>query len=203
VKDTLDAKEVKLLIAAIDDLIEIKILIRKIVPNYELDVKLHKKFLSNLESLRSKLLPLFSKYLSQSSELTKKKSKEEFIEEIRELAGNVNMILVSSNSNKKKLKNMGIDPRNIIVTGGPLFFENYLKVNPNISDKVMVGIKRKCESLINMLKKINWEERDLIFLYEFKNVTDKIILDELGNISELIGKDIIIHEIISEKDLEA
>lgn len=201
-KGKIDSKEVKSLLDAIIDLIEIKMIIRKTVPDYELDEKLMEKYINILESLQLKLLPLFSKYLNQASEEIQIKSKEEIIKEIKTLSRDVNITLVSSNSAKKKLKNIGLDPRNIIVSGGPIFFNDYSKVNPNISDKAIPGIKRKCENLISKITKINWEEKEFIFLYERDNITDKIILDELGKISELIGKKIITYLILSWKDLE-
>ncbi|MFX0175706.1 MAG: DUF2100 domain-containing protein [Candidatus Hodarchaeota archaeon] len=201
-KGKIDSKEVKSLLDAIIDLIEIKMIIRKTVPDYELDEKLMEKYINILESLQLKLLPLFSKYLNQPSEEIQIKSKEEIIKEIKTLSRDVNITLVSSNSAKKKLKNIGLDPRNIIVSGGPIFFNDYSKVNPNISDKAIPGIKRKCENLISKITKINWEEKEFIFLYERDNITDKIILDELGKISELIGKKIITYLILSWKDLE-
>ncbi|MFX0057838.1 MAG: DUF2100 domain-containing protein [Candidatus Heimdallarchaeota archaeon] len=201
-KGKIDSKEVKSLLDAIIDLIEIKMIIRKTVPDYELDEKLMEKYINILESLQLKLLPLFSKYLNQSSEEIQIKSKEEIIKEIKTLSRDVNITLVSSNSAKKKLKNIGLDPRNIIVSGGPIFFNDYSKVNPNISDKAIPGIKRKCENLISKIAKINWEDKEFIFLYERDNITDKIILDELGKISELIGKKIITYLILSWKDLE-
>ncbi|MFX1556260.1 MAG: DUF2100 domain-containing protein [Promethearchaeota archaeon] len=191
----LDSKDVKSLLAAIDDLLEIKILIREVVPNYELDEQLLEKYLFILESLQSKLVPLFLKYLAQNSTTTKKKSKQELINKIKELAGNLNIILVSSNSNKKKLKELGIDPRSIIVSGGPILVKNYLKVNPNISNKILPSIKKKSENLILKLKNLSSEDTDIVFLYDHENKTDKIILEELLEISGLIGKKIISYDI--------
>ena len=53
----------KELLSAIDDLIDIKVLIRQVAPNYELDENNRKKFILLLESLQKKLQPLFMKYL--------------------------------------------------------------------------------------------------------------------------------------------
>ncbi|MFW9937655.1 MAG: DUF2100 domain-containing protein [Candidatus Thorarchaeota archaeon] len=191
----LDSKDVKSLLAAIDDLLEIKILIREVVPNYELDEQLLEKYLFILGSLQSKLVPLFLKYLVQNSTTTKKKSKQELINKIKEFVGNLNIILVSSNSNKKKLKELGIDPRNIIVSGGPILIKNYLKINPNISNKILPSIKKKSENLILKLKNLSSEDTDIVFLYDHENKTDKIILEELLEISGLIGKKITSYDI--------
>ena len=200
-KIKLDSKEVKSLLAAIDDLIEIKTLIRQIVPNYELDEELLEKYLFILESLQSKLLPLFSKYLKQHSPILKKKTKQELVKEIKEVIRNYNIIIVSSNSTKKKLKELGIDPRNVIVSGGPILVKNYSKINPNISDKTTQGIKKKSENLIIKLKNFSTQNKEIIFLYDHENFTDKIILEELVEISDLIGKNIISYDIISWKNL--
>jgi len=198
----INSKEVKNLLAAIDDLIEIKILVRQIVPNYNLDKELNKKFHSLLEALQSKLQPIFSKYLNQNNKSTPVKTREYLISEIKRLSGKTNLLLVSANSSKKKLKIIGIDPRNIIVSGGPLIFEDYKKLSPNIPDRVLPGIRKKCDTLLKQIKTINWQNKDFVFIFESENNTDKVIQEELELISEYIGKKVRVIEISSWKILE-
>ena len=96
---------------------------------------------------------------------------------------------------------MGVDPRNLIISGGPLFSEDYLKINPNISENTFTGIKKKCNHLINQLKNRNWGQKHLVFLYEKNNIADNIIIKELPKISRLIGKQIKTYVLNSWKDL--
>ena len=115
------SEEVKSILAAIDDLIEIKILIRKITPDYNLNDTLNKVFIEKLVDLHKNLQPLFSKYLKEEFILKPKKSINQLKEDIQDVVKRGNFGLVSANSSKKKLKTIGFDPRLLIVTGGPLF----------------------------------------------------------------------------------
>lgn len=121
---------------------------------------------------------------------------------ILDLLGSGNIALLSANSSKKKLKNLGIDPRQVIVSGGPFFFEDYELINQNLQEKAINNIKKKCDRILTEIKSINWSKKDLIFFYEKANNTDKIIFNKLDKISELIGKNVKSIEINSWKDLD-
>jgi hypothetical protein len=192
----LNSEEVKLILAALDDLIDFKILVRQIVPNYSLDDTSYKKFLLILESLYQKLQPIFSSYLKVDL-FESKKSPKELKSMILEMINDRQIALITANSLKKKLKNIGVDPRNLIVSGGPLFLEDYQIVNPNLSDEALESIKKKCERLLEQIKNEDWERKNLIFIYEKNNPTDLLILDKLEKISKLIGKEVQIFEIES------
>ena len=197
----LNSEEVKALLAAIDDLIDIKLLIRKIVPNYNLDEPIYKTFISKIETLHPKLRPIFSDYLNIEN-TTHKKSSEDLKKAILNIVKDNMIVLISANSSKKKLINIGIDPRNLVVSGGPLFLEDYKIVNPNLSDQALVNIKKKCERLINQLENEDWSKKDSIFLYEKENPTDLLILNKIDRISNIIGKKMKTFELNSWKDLE-
>jgi len=191
------SEEVKSILAAIDDLIEIKILIRKITPDYNLNDTLNKFFIEKLVDLHKNLQPLFSKYLKEEFNLKTKKSINQLKEDIQDIIKNGNFALVSANSSKKKLKTIGFDPRLLIVTGGPLFFEDYNKINQNISDNAIISIKKKCERILTQIETINWNHKDLIFIYDSNNTTDKLILKRIDALSKLIGKKVKTLEITS------
>lgn len=201
--EKINSQEVKSLLAAMDDLIEIKALIRKVVPNYNLDEELKSRYLFLLEALRSKLQPLFSKYLHQDDKLQPIKTRENLINEIKNISGKANSFLVSASSSKKKLKNIGIDPRNIIVSGGPLFVEDFKKISPDIPDNALSDIKKKCDNLLNIIKRENQLNKELVFLVEIENPTDKIILEEIEEISKSMTKKIKVFKIDSWKILES
>jgi hypothetical protein len=180
VKLKINSEEVKALLAAFNDLIEIKVLIREVTPNYNLNDELNNELIQLLEALRLKLQPIFSKYLNsrhfKHNDINQKVIDKRYL---IELIKKKKFIIVSASNSKKKLKNIGIDPRSIVVTGGPLFVENYKKVNPNLTDNALLGIKKKSEHLVNQIKKLAQSAKDLIFLYEKDNLTDQIILKEL------------------------
>jgi len=186
----MNSEEIRALLAAFDDLVDIKILIRKIVPGYELDNTLNEELTLLLSNLKEKLQPLFSKYVKQEIALITGDSKKAIKNTLLEAISNDNIVLISSNSSKKKLKSLGIDPRRLIVTGGPLFMEDYKVVNPNLPDKALPNLKKKCERVFNELKHEKWGNNELIFLYDKENATDKLILNKLDKISNLIKKEI-------------
>ncbi|MFX1452683.1 MAG: DUF2100 domain-containing protein [Promethearchaeota archaeon] len=197
----LNSEEVKAVLAAIDDLIDIKLLIRKIVPNYHLNEEIYESFISKLESLRHKLTPLFLKYLS-NDDIIEKETSEDIKSEILNLAKKEMMILISANSSKKKLKNMGVDPRILIASGGPLAIEDYKIINPNLSENALKNIEKKCNRLINQLRNEDWSKNNLIFIYEKENPTDLLILNKLDKISSIIGKKVKIIGLDSWKILD-
>ncbi|MGQ4875059.1 MAG: DUF2100 domain-containing protein [Promethearchaeia archaeon] len=198
----MDSKEISSLLSALEDLLEIKSIIRKITPKYNLDDELYDTFIKTLGSLKDKLEPIFFKYVITQKSKAESFNKESFRNEIIQLAEKNNFLLLSSNSAKKKLKSLGIDARNIFVSGGPLEPEDYKKVNPNLPEKALEGIKQKCTRLLNSIKTKNWSKSELYFIYEKDNPTDKLILDKISIISDIIKKDVKTIEIPSWKILD-
>jgi len=193
----INSDEVKSILAALDDLIEIKHLIRKIVPNYHLEESINKLFKNKLKDLQKNLDPLFTKYLEDDAIVSSKSSKMHIKESILENLKKENIALVSANSSKKKLKNIGFDPRQIIVSGGPLFVEDYKLVNPDIPEETLRNIKKKCDRILNQIINENWNQKDLVFIFEKNNLTDKLILKRINDLSKLINKEIRTIELVS------
>ncbi|MFX0025843.1 MAG: DUF2100 domain-containing protein [Candidatus Hermodarchaeota archaeon] len=202
-KQKINSEEVKAILAALNDLIEIKVLIRGVAPNYNLDDDFNNELIQLLKALRLKLQPIFSKYLDigyfKENSINQKEIDMQYI---IELIKKKKHIIVSASNSKKKLKNFGIDPRIIIVTGGPLFVENYKKVNPTLTNNALLGIKKKCESLINQIKKLAKKAKELIFIYEKDNLTDQIILKELDLLENTTDIKIKSYNIKSWKNFE-
>ena len=159
------------------------------------------EFISLLSTLQKKLQPIFLRYLSIERELETRGVKRTSKEAILDSLDKGNFALVSANSSKKKLKSIGLNPQYLIVSGGPLFIEDYKKVDPNLPDNALPGIEKKCERLIKQLKDEKWDDKELYFIYETDNASDRLILDRLEEISKLIEKQIKTIEIKSWKDL--
>ncbi len=194
----MNSNEVHALLTALDDLIEIKILIRKSVPKYNLDEIMQKEFQTKLNSLYTKLNPIFKKYLVEDNSI-------DHFNVLKESLTNqltINYALISSNSSKKRLKNIGIDPRHLIVSGGPIFFEDYKIINPKLTDKALEDIKRKCERILNIIENEDWRNKNLFFIYEKENPTDNLILNRLEDLTKIIGKKVKIIEIRDWKDFD-
>lgn len=187
---TLSTEEVNSLLNALNPLIELKLLFRKSTPKYQLSDKMCEEFLTSLKNLKDLLNPVFSKYLAKKYLKQETESIEEKIKKITSLSETRDQVLVSSNSAKKILKALGIDPRDIIVSGGPLFFEDFKLVNPNIPDKALPSIKKKCERILEELKSIDWKNKELYFIYEKEDIGDSLILDKMNRVEDLINKEV-------------
>ena len=160
------------------------------------------EFFSIIHSIYTKLEPLFSKFLTETSQLKTQDSVSDKKEEILSLMQEHNLALISSNSSKKKLKKIGIEPKRLIITGGPLTVEDYELINPNLTYDAIHGIKSKCKRLSKQIKNVNWKDKDLIFIFERENVTDKLILNRLDEISKMIGKKPILIELVTWNELD-
>ncbi|MBD3193996.1 MAG: DUF2100 domain-containing protein [Candidatus Lokiarchaeota archaeon] len=185
----LKKEEIDALLSSIEDLIDIKVLIRKTTPEYQFEGNNKIKLMEHLQSIQNKLIPVFSDHLNLEINESIEEKVEEKIKSIQKWVHNGNFLLVSSNSAKKKLKNLNIDPRQIIVSGGPVFYEDYQKVNPQIPDNALEGIKKKCEYLLNDIKQKDWSDNDLIFLYEKDDLSDTLTLEKIDRISNLLGNE--------------
>jgi hypothetical protein len=199
---TINSQEVQAILEAIDILLEIKCLIRNIAPSYQLNATQLKLFDSLLNSLKNQIEPLFSKYIPSNLNGTTERKNNEILLKLKKLIESERYILISASHSKKILKNVGFNPLNIIVSGGPLILKDYLKVNPNLSKKILQGIKRKTINTFNKLKNIAKAGSKITFIYIEKNETDQIILEELSEIKDIIGKDIDLFEIPNWKMLE-
>ena len=198
----INSQEVKDILQAIDILLEIKCLIRTGVPGSELNEKELKLFYSLLNSLNNLIQPLFKKFLQSDINHIENKVKKEIITELYKLIEKNEYILISTNYSKKILKNLGFNPLKLTVSGGPLIYSDYLKINPNLSKTQLEGIKKKTKKLINRLKNITQEDSKIIFIYEKSSKTDQIILGELSEIKDSIGQEIFVFEIPNWKRLE-
>lgn len=185
--EKLNSEDVKSLMMALEDLIEIKVLVRQIVPDYNLNESVKLEFITKLNSLKTRLIPLFKTYLGIQLEEKGVENADELKEQVLEIIKSNTIILVSANSGKKKLKALGADARLIIATGGPLTIENYKKINPDLSDKALEGIKKKCDRIIEDLKAEKWDGKHLIMIQEIGNKTDELLLDDLIELSKTIG----------------
>jgi hypothetical protein len=196
----LSSLEIKTILSALEDLLEMKILIRQIVPHYSLDEQSNEKFLSILSTLQDKFQPIFQKYLIQNA--SDKALDQNTIEFLSKLKEEESIILVSASSSKKILKRQGLDPQFIIVCGGPLICEDYKQINPHLSEQALLGIQKKCQNTLKLLQSNKVQKKELFFIYEPQNLTDKIILNELKSKISLIGKQVKPITISSWKKLE-
>lgn len=191
----LTLNHVKGLLSAINTLMDIKILMRETVPNYDFNEEQFSTFLQLLTSLKNELEPLFSDYGQSTEKIMAGNSKIEVFNKLNNLMNNENMGLISSNTVKKKLKKAGFDPRRLIATGGPLLLDDYKTLNPNLSEAAINSIEKKCQTILIQIKNENWENKELIFIHEKNNPTDELIRKNIDHVTNLMGKKVKIFEI--------
>ncbi|MBN1800580.1 MAG: DUF2100 domain-containing protein [Candidatus Lokiarchaeota archaeon] len=155
-----------------------------------------------MELIYGKLNPIFQKYLFTKREINQEKKTQTIKELLLSTLNENNLALVSANSTKKKFKNIGIDPRIVIASGGPLFIEDYGKINPNLTKNALQGLEKKCTRLLEQLKKEDWSQKKIYFIYDVNNATDKLIFDRLNEISKIVGTSIKSIEIMNWDELD-
>ncbi len=195
-------EEISSLLGSFNDLVELKVLIRAISPTYELDEIATQMFTKSLNRLKKNLSPLFSKYLiTESKSNTSTDITTTGMTELLKLRNEVSYILVSSSSLKKKLKKMEFDPRRVIATGGPIFPEDHMKLNPNLNEENYLNIKKKYKYNLRLLKKIDWSTNKLYFICEVENQVEDLIRKSIKNLSLIINAKIDVITIPSWKIL--
>ncbi len=198
----MNREEVTRILRVIDKLLGIKNILRKITPTYKLEGQNEIELIELLEEIKKDLDPLFQKYISIEKKSENEKKTREFKKLINRLNNKSNQILVSSKSTGNLLKNMGFKPSNIIVSGGPLNIKDYKELNPSLGDRALDSIKKKIQTLITKIQNIDWNSRDLIFIFEKTNKSDQLILKRLNFISEITNKEVRAIPIDSWKELE-
>ena len=97
----INIEDVKALLAAINDLIELKLLIRKIAPSYNFNENTEKAFLSSINSLYQNLQPIFSKYIKNEQFPKLGISKDDKKIALLKTIKKNDVVLISANSSKK------------------------------------------------------------------------------------------------------
>ncbi|MCP4762630.1 MAG: DUF2100 domain-containing protein [archaeon] len=202
----------KRILEVINRLISLKSLTRRFAPEFQIPTEKSREILENLENVTKELFPILvnlgiidkenidiknpsnkiklQKYLPSNK--TNIVGEDYFIEkgsELLQIAEN-KIILVSSNSSKKKLKSLGINPQYIKSSGGPFFIEDYQKLDKKLPDKAIEGIKKKLDNLMNQLKKVATESKEIIYIYSDEEITDIINMERIKKLKKIITEDL-------------
>jgi hypothetical protein len=222
---TITKKQVEHLRDAIEELLFLRSLLRKYTPDYQIEDNTDKKEMMRLIKKSAKyLIPLFeelglctenkpdiSKILSpemhpkidvnipiQPEQVVKNKEfpQVESGIEILNLIGE-NYIFISTNTAKKKLKNLGIDANKTIVAGGPINPEDLKELNPKMPESAIQGYMKKIETVLEQLDKAFITGKKVIYAMSPKDPTDQMNAKRLFSIEQKLGKKF---EIIIVKD---
>jgi len=199
------------LLELLELLLEIKIIMRKYTPNFKIPVYDSQIIIENLSKAAKLFIPLISKIglIDSKTPIEIKSTSKNFkimdvigkINDFKEditisnsyqLFNNIknNVVLVSTNSEKKKLKSIGIPTQDIKVIGGPIDLNDYKKIGKKIPDNVLENIKKKNEDLVNDLKEIVLHNKTIVFIYSDDEITDNLNRSKINEIEGKIGKNI-------------
>lgn len=161
----------------IDLLIEIKDVLRRISPNLNLNDTQINFIKSNLIKIHTKLNIIDEKFgVLNSFQRNGQKNSKYLSKQL--------LFLVSSAKNRKKLINLGLDPNQIIATGGPINPEDIRILNPNITESNLKGINNKIEKFWKTIEsKLNESNyNSIILLIENANLADQILSKRVNEI---------------------
>ena len=138
--------------------------------------KLVKKTAGNLIPLFEQLglcnLPTMNEDTSNSEELLG--SGVELLERVGS-----HYVFIGSNSIKKKLKSLGIEPFKIISAGGPLTIEEVKALNPKIPEKALQGIQKRIDNVFDEISKAFANQETIYFIQGLDEENDQMLADQL------------------------
>jgi len=100
-------------------------------------------------------------------------------------------VFIASNSVKKKLKNLGLDAQRIIVAGGPLTVEDMKELNPKIPDAALENYRKKLDNLLGELKTAFGTGKKVYIAINPQDPTDKLMLKRTPDLEHTLGAKLI------------
>ncbi len=144
---------------AVDALITILCEIRSFAPGYDLDSAAEERIRSLLRAVREALGGTMEKFGLQRLEEGGKS-------EVGRVDLSGILFVVVSSSARKRLLDLGVEPRFVVVTGGPLNAVDVKALNPGISDEALEMVGRKVESVWREIESRAAEAERIVVLVE-------------------------------------
>ena len=144
---------------AVDALITILCEIRSFAPGYDLDSATEEIIRSLLRAVREALGGNMEKFGLQQLEEGGKS-------EVGKVDLSGILFVVVSSSARKRLLDLGVEPRFVVVTGGPLNAVDVKALNPGISDEALEMVGRKVESVWREIESRAAEAGRIVVLVE-------------------------------------
>jgi len=194
---------------ALEELLNVRSLLRKYTPDYQIDDEIDKKELHRaLKKAAKFLIPIFeemglcvepptdisliighTQLINQGSVTKSDNSPIKILETGIDILNSVsdNFLFVGSNAAKKKLKGIGIEPIRIIVAGGPINIEEMKELNPAMPEAGLKNYEKKLENMREDLKRAFQSGKKVFFIFSALDNTDKMILKRLIELENFIG----------------
>jgi len=170
---------------AINLLIDIKNLFRQSIPSFTQDKGNSQK----IKNILIKLNGVINKLNEDFGVISH--STEDYSLDFKSYIVN-KFFIVNSQKNRKKLIDLGLDPDQILATGGPIFENDIQSLNPNIPDNALQNIQNKIQKFWKILRtKIQQGKfNKLILLLDESNSADKILIEKKGELELMLSIDV-------------
>lgn len=180
--------------SALDALVSILCVVRTFAPEYTFDPAAEENIRKLLETVRDALDLTMDKFgLGRLEE-----GKGAGVKAV-DFSG-VLFITVSS-SVRKRLLDLGVDPRFVVVTGGPLDAGDVKILNPSISNEALETVRRKVEGVWRDIERKAPEAKRILILVEAGNRGDLMVSERAGEIERRAGVKASVKIFSSLKDL--
>ena len=169
----LSEKDIQLISNLLNNSLQLKILIRKIAPNHNLNEFNQKIIKTILLDLKNEI-----KELSTSLNINFELNNESIIDLNKIYQGK---ILSTSKNIAKKLMTLKLDKRNLLTISSPLSIEDFIKINPKISNDNLNNFKRQIEKNWEIIKSLveSNKNSEFYFIEIIDNMANQLIKNEL------------------------
>ena len=179
---------------AVDALITILCEIRSFAPGYELDSAAEERIRSLLRAVREALGGTMEKFGLQRLEEGGKS-------EVGRVDLSGILFVVVSSSARKRLLDLGVEPRFVVVTGGPLNAVDMKALNPGISDEALEMVGRKVESIWREIESRAAEAERIVVLVEEGSEGGVMVSERADEIQRRTGVQTLVKTFQSVRDL--
>ncbi|MHA1645020.1 MAG: DUF2100 domain-containing protein [Candidatus Freyarchaeota archaeon] len=179
---------------AVDALITILCEIRSFAPGYELDSAAEERIRSLLRAVREALGGTMEKFGLQRLEEGGKS-------EVGRVDLSGILFVVVSSSARKRLLDLGVEPRFVVVTGGPLNAVDVKALNPGISDEALEMVGRKVESVWREIESRAAEAERILVLVEEGSEGGMMVSERADEIQRRTGVQTSVKTFPSVRDL--
>nr|MDO8079696.1 DUF2100 domain-containing protein [Candidatus Freyarchaeota archaeon] len=179
---------------ALDALIVILCEVRAFAPMYNFDSTIEEEIRKHLKTVQDALNLTMEKI-----GLEKPQERKKIGVKIIDFTG-ILFITVSS-STRRKLLDLGVDPRFVVLTGGPLDAMDVKSLNPSISDEALETVRRKVEGVWRDIERKVSEAKRILVLAEKDNKGDLMVTEKADEIQKRTGLKTFVKTFSSLQDL--
>lgn len=189
-----DYNDVARINSAVDALISILSEVRAFVPKYNFDSITEENIRNFLKNVQNALRVIMEKFGLEQQRIEKQI-------EAKTISLTGFLFVVVSSDTRKRLLELGVDPKFVVVTGGPLNAVDVKSLNPNISDEALETVKRKVDRVWRDIERKAPEVKRILVLVERGNKGDLMVSERANEIQTRTGIQTFVKTFSSVQDL--